>query len=909
MDITSVSANNVPASNNGSTNGSTMTQVDTIEALEALVSRVKAAQEFYAHLSQAQVDKIFKQAAIAANNARIPLAKHAVIETGMGVLEDKVIKNHFASEYIYNKYKHEKTCDVIFSDPHYGIQKIAEPIGLIAGIVPTTNPTSTTLFKALLCLKTRNAIIFSPHPRAKACSIAAAKVIHDAAVQAGAPADLIGWIDTPTLELSQALMQHPEIKLILATGGPGMVKAAYSSGHPSLGVGAGNTPAVIDETADIQMAVSSILLSKTFDNGMICASEQSAVVMSDVYDAVKQEFTKRGAYFLNAEERQRMAQLILKEGRLNPAIVGQSTERLAELANLGVPEGTKLLIAEVDDIGPEEPFSYEKLSPILALYRADDFTYAVDQAKRLVNFAGRGHTSVLYTNPDNSDRITHFEFELATSRVLINTPSSQGAIGDLYNFKLDPSLTLGCGTWGGNSISENVGVQHLLNIKTVTERRENMLWFRVPPKIYFKAGCIPVALGDLANKKRAFIVTDRPLFEMGFTKEITQTLDTLNIEYHVFSEVEPDPSLSTVQRGLAVIKHFQPDVIIALGGGSPMDAAKVMWLMYEHPEVEFDGLAMRFMDIRKRVYELPDLGNKAILVAIPTTSGTGSEVTPFAVVTDDRVGIKYPLADYALTPTMAIIDPELVRHTPKRLTAYGGVDALTHALEAYVSVLATEFTDGLALEAISLLVKYLPRAYHNGADDPEAREKVHYAATIAGLAFANAFLGICHSLAHKLGSTFHVPHGLANALMISHVIRYNATDAPFKQAIFPQYEYPQAKARYATIADTLGLAGDSDDDKVDRLIETIENLKQQLDIPDNLRDVLEADEQTFFANLDLMSEQAFDDQCTGANPRYPLIRDLKSLFIDAYRGRTVLSIAPMDSPQEQPAAKSLQEVR
>ena len=904
MDIASVSANTVPVSDNGSMTA----PVDNIEALEALISRVKAAQEFYANLSQAQVDKIFKQAAIAANNARIPLAKHAVVETGMGVLEDKVIKNHFASEYIYNKYKNEKTCDVIFSDPHYGIQKIAEPIGVIAGIVPTTNPTSTTLFKALLCLKTRNAIIFSPHPRAKACSIAAAKIIHDAAVQAGAPADLIGWIDTPTLELSQALMQHPEIKLILATGGPGMVKAAYSSGHPSLGVGAGNTPAVIDETADIQMAVSSILLSKTFDNGMICASEQSAVVMDDVYDAVKQEFTKRGAYFLNAEERQRMAEIILNEGRLNPAIVGQSIERLADLADLTVPAGTKLLIAEVSDIGPGEPFSYEKLSPILALYRADSFVYAVDQAKQLVNFAGRGHTSVLYTNPDNSDRITKFEFELATARVLINTPSSQGAIGDLYNFKLDPSLTLGCGTWGGNSISENVGVQHLLNIKTVTERRENMLWFRVPPKIYFKAGCIPVALGDLANKKRAFIVTDRPLFEMGFTKEITQTLDSLNIEHHVFSEVEPDPSLSTVQRGLAVIKHFQPDVIIALGGGSPMDAAKVMWLMYEHPEVEFDGLAMRFMDIRKRVYELPTLGNKAILVAIPTTSGTGSEVTPFAVVTDDRVGIKYPLADYALTPTMAIIDPELVRHTPKRLTAYGGIDALTHALEAYVSVLATEFTDGLALEAISLLVKYLPRAYHNGADDPEAREKVHYAATIAGLAFANAFLGICHSLAHKLGSTFHVPHGLANALMISHVIRYNATDAPFKQAIFPQYEYPQAKARYAAIADTLGLQGSSNDEKVDRLIETIENLKQHLDIPGTLRDVMEADEQTFFANLDLMSEQAFDDQCTGANPRYPLIRDLKSLYIDAYRGRSVVPIAPLGSEQEPTVSKSLQEV-
>ncbi|MFG6102714.1 bifunctional acetaldehyde-CoA/alcohol dehydrogenase [Leptothoe sp. EHU-05/26/07-4] len=866
-------------------------RVDTLQSLEELALRVKNAQEIYANFNQAQVDFIFKQAAIAANNARLPLAKQAVAETSMGVIEDKVIKNHFASEYIFNKYKHAKTCGVIYSDVHYGIQKVAEPIGVIAGIVPTTNPTSTAIFKALLSLKTRNAIIFSPHPRAKACTIAAAKIIRNAAVQAGAPADLISWIDEPTLELSQALMQHPDIKLILATGGPGMVKAAYSSGHPSLGVGAGNTPALIDETADIQMAVSSILLSKTFDNGMICASEQSAVVVDDLYEDVKQEFIKRGAYFLNPEEQARVGQLLLKNGRLNAEIVGQSITQLAQLANLTVPEGTKLLIGEVSTIGTEEPFSYEKLSLILALYRASDFADGLDQAKRLVNFAGRGHTSVLYTHPDNRDRITQFEDELATARVLINTPSSQGAIGDLYNFKLDPSLTLGCGTWGGNSVSENVGVQHLLNIKTVTERRENMLWFRVPPKVYFKAGCIPVALGDLAHKKRAFIITDKPLFDMGFTKEITDTLDSLKIEHHTFFDVEPDPSLSTVQRGLAIINNFQPDVIIALGGGSPMDAAKVMWLMYEHPEVKFEGLAMRFMDIRKRVYELPPLGEKAVLVAIPTTSGTGSEVTPFAVVTDDRVGIKYPLADYALTPTMAIIDPELVRHMPKKLTAYGGIDALTHALEAYVSVLATEFTDGLALEAISLLIKYLPRAYHNGPNDPEAREKVHYAATIAGMAFANAFLGICHSLAHKLGSTFHVPHGLANALMISHVIRYNATDAPFKQAIFPQYEYPQAKARYAAIADVLKLGGDSDDDKVNRLIAAIESLKQQVDIPGSLRAVLSDDEHTFFEHLDLMAEQAFDDQCTGANPRYPLIQDLKALYIAAYRDDLPLSLS------------------
>ncbi|MEM7065641.1 MAG: bifunctional acetaldehyde-CoA/alcohol dehydrogenase [Cyanobacteria bacterium P01_B01_bin.77] len=870
-------------------------RVNTLESLEDLVSYVKKAQEIYAGFDQTQVDAIFKQAAIAANNARLPLAKQAVAETGMGVIEDKVIKNHFASEYIYNKYKHEKTCGVIYADSHYGIQKVAEPIGVIAGIVPTTNPTATAIFKALLCLKTRNAIIFSPHPRARACTIAAAKVIRDAAVKAGAPVDLIAWIDEPTLELSQALMQHPDIKLILATGGPGMVKAAYSSGHPSLGVGAGNTPALIDETADIQMAVSSILLSKTFDNGMICASEQSAVVADEVYDQVKQEFIKRGAYILDPEERRRVGQLLLKNGRLNADIVGQSITQLAQLAQLNVPEGTKLLIGEASNIGMEEPFSYEKLSLILALYRASDFDDGVEQAKQLVDFAGRGHTSVLYTHPDNRDRIIQFEDTMATARVLINTPSSQGAIGDLYNFKLDPSLTLGCGTWGGNSVSENVGVHHLLNVKTVTERRENMLWFRVPPKVYFKSGCIPVALGDLAHKKRAFIVTDKPLFDMGFTKEITDTLETLGIEHHTFFDVEPDPSLSTVQRGLAVINTFQPDVIIALGGGSPMDAAKVMWLMYEHPEVEFEGLAMRFMDIRKRVYELPPLGEKAVLVAIPTTSGTGSEVTPFAVVTDDREGVKYPLADYALTPTMAIIDPELVRHMPKRLTAYGGIDALTHALEAYVSVLATEFTDGLALEAIGLLITYLPRAYHNGPNDPEAREKVHYAATIAGMAFANAFLGICHSLAHKLGSTFHVPHGLANALMISHVIRYNATDAPFKQAIFPQYEYPQAKARYAAIADSLQLGGNTDEEKVERLITAIETLKQQVDIPTNLRDVLSEDEHTFFAHLDLMAEQAFDDQCTGANPRYPLIQDLKALYIAAYRDGLLLPMSDISS--------------
>ena len=858
--------------------------VTNVQELEALIERVKVAQAKYATYTQEQVDLIFKQAALVANNSRIPLAKIAVKETGMGVVEDKVIKNHFASEIIYNKYKQEKTCGVIEHDKHYGIQKIAEPVGVLAGIVPTTNPTSTTIFKALLTIKTRNGIIFSPHPRAKNSTIEAAKIVLDAAVAAGAPADLIGWIDEPTVPLSQALMQHPEIKLILATGGPGMVKAAYSSGHPSLGVGAGNTPAVIDETAEIRMAVSSILLSKTFDNGMICASEQSVIVVDQVYESVKQEFIARGAHILSPEEREKVASKILVDGHLNAAIVGQSVQQLAELTGIEVSADAKVLIGEVADIGANEPFAYEKLSPILAMYRANHFNNAVDKAQQLIAFGGRGHTSVLYTAPANQDRITYFESKVETARVLINTPSSQGAIGDLYNFKLDPSLTLGCGSWGGNSVSENVAPHHLLNIKTVSERRENMLWFRVPPKIYFKYGCLPVALRDLAGKKRAFIVTDKPLFDMGLLKEVTDVLDELSIGHHIFYDVEPDPKLATVNRGLAVINSYQPDVIIAFGGGSPMDAAKVMWLMYEHPEIEFEGLAMRFMDIRKRVYELPPLGAKAMMVAIPTTSGTGSEVTPFAVVTDERNGIKYPLADYALTPNMAIVDPELVLNMPKSLTAYGGIDALTHALEAYVSVLATEFTDGLALEAIALLIKYLPSAYKNGANDPEAREKVHYAATIAGMAFANAFLGVCHSLAHKLGSTFHVPHGLANALMISHVIRYNATDAPFKQAIFPQYEYPHAKERYGQIADHLHLGGNTLDEKVEKLVEAVEELKRQIEIPMTIKETLKGDEKEFYEQLEELADQAFDDQCTGANPRYPLIRDLKELYVLAYRG-------------------------
>jgi acetaldehyde dehydrogenase / alcohol dehydrogenase len=874
-------------------------QVTNITELEALIQKVKAAQEKFATYSQEQVDFIFKKAALAANAERIPLAKLAVAETGMGVVEDKVIKNHFASEFIYNKYKHELTCGVIEEDKSFGIEKIAEPVGIVAGIVPVTNPTSTTIFKALIVLKTRNGIIFSPHPKSKQCTIKAAQIILDAAVAAGAPPDIIAWIDEPTVELSKSLMQHPEIQLILATGGPGMVKAAYSSGHPSLGVGAGNTPAVIDASADIQTAVSSILLSKTFDNGMICASEQAVVIVDEMYERVKQEFICRGAYFLNNDEKHKLGNLIFKEGRLNPAIVGQPVEKLAQLAKIELkrevrgcgedtycplPSSYKALIAEVQMVGAAEPFAYEKLSPILAMYRAHNFHEAVAQAERLIEFGGPGHTAVLYTDPANLDDIAYFKNQMKTGRVLINTPSSQGAIGDLYNFKLDPSLTLGCGTWGGNTISDNVAPHHLLNIKTVSERRENMLWFRVPPKVYFKYGCLPVALGELAGKKRAFIVTDKPLFDLGIVDKVTQVLDEIGVKHDVFHDVEPDPTLSNVNKGLALLNNYQPDVIIAIGGGSPMDAAKVMWLMYEHPDVEFDGLAMRFMDIRKRVYELPPLGEKAMLIAIPTTSGTGSEVTPFAVVTDDRIGVKYPLADYALTPNMAIVDPELVLNMPKKLTAYGGIDALTHALESYVSVMATEFTDGLALQAMELLFKYLPRAYHNGAKDPEAREKVHYAATIAGMAFANAFLGVCHSMAHKLGATFHVPHGLANALLISHVIRYNATDIPFKQAIFPQYKYPHAKARYAQIADFLNLGGDTTDEKIERLVEAVENLKHQIDIPKTIKEALGDEDKDFYTKVEQMADQAFDDQCTGANPRYPLINDLKELYTLAYRG-------------------------
>ncbi|MDJ0557058.1 MAG: bifunctional acetaldehyde-CoA/alcohol dehydrogenase [Microcoleaceae cyanobacterium MO_207.B10] len=864
-------------------------KVTNEQQLEELIQKVKLAQEKYATYTQEQVDYIFKKAALAANAARIPLAKMAATETSMGVVEDKVIKNHFASEIIYNKYKNEKTCGVIEEDKSFGFQKIAEPVGILAGIVPTTNPTSTAIFKSLISLKTRNAIIFSPHPRAKKCTCEAARVVLEAAVAAGAPEQIIGWIDEPTVPLSQQLMQHSDIKLILATGGPGMVKAAYSSGNPSLGVGAGNTPALIDETAHIKMAVSSIILSKTFDNGMICASEQSVVVVDSVYDTVRQEFIDRGAHFLTPEEKDKLRTKIIVNGRLNAEIVGQPVQKIAEMAGFSIPEQTRVIIGEVEDINHEEAFAHEKLSPILAMYHASSFEEAVDKAETLVEFGGRGHTAALYTSPANADHIKRFEDTVETARVLINTPSSQGAIGDIYNFRLDPSLTLGCGTWGGNSVSENVEPHHLLNIKTVAERRENMLWFRVPPKIYFKYGALPTAIRELAGKKRAFIVTDKPLYELGITRSLEDVLDEVEIKYDIFYDVEPDPSLDTVNRGLDMMRKFNPDVIIAIGGGSPMDAAKIMWLMYEHPEIEFEGLAMRFMDIRKRVYDLPALGEKAILVAVPTTSGTGSEVTPFAVVTDRRNDIKYPLADYALTPSMAIVDPELVLNMPKSLTAFGGIDALTHAVEAYVSVLASEYTNGLSLESIRLIFKYLPSAYNNGANDPKAREKMHYAATMAGMSFANGFLGVCHSIAHQLGAIFHIPHGLANALMISHIIRYNATDAPFKQATFSQYKYPNAKWRYSRIADYLLLGGETEDEKVDLLIAAIEDLKSQVGIPKAIKDVVSVSEAEFFARLEDLADQAFDDQCTGSNPRYPLISDIKQLLTNAYHGDLVSS--------------------
>ena len=853
--------------------------------LDEVISRVKKAQQLYAQYSQEQVNEIFRQAALAANTARIKLAKMAAEETGMGIAEDKAIKNHFASEYIYNKYKDEKTCGVIEEDKAFGIMKVAEPIGIIAGIVPTTNPTSTAIFKALLALKTRNGIIFSPHPRAAKSTNLAAKIVHDAAVAAGAPKDIVACIEHPTVALSQHVMQHPDVNLILATGGPSMVHAAYSSGKPAIGVGAGNTPAVIDETAHIKQAVSSILMSKTFDNGVICASEQAVVVVDSIYEEVKQEFQARGAYILNAEEKQKVGEKILIGGcGMNPEIVGQPAYKVAAIGGVTIPKEAKILIAECGDINHGEPFAHEKLSPTLAMYRARDFDDAVDHAVKLVELGGMGHTSVLYTDQDqNRDRIEVFGKRLKTGRILINMPASQGAIGDLYNFKLAPSLTLGCGSWGGNSVSENVGPKHLLNIKTVAARRENMLWHKVPKNIYFRKGSMPVAFGDLKDKKRALIVTDGFLFKNGLTDQVTEVLHDLGIETDVFYDVAPDPTLQTVMKGVAKCNMFQPDVIIAFGGGSPMDAAKIMWVMYEHPEVRFEDLAMRFMDIRKRIYTFPKMGGKCELVAIPTTSGTGSEVTPFAVVTDEKTGAKYPIADYELTPSMAIIDPDLIMDMPPKLTAYGGIDALTHALEAYVSVFANEFTNGQALEAIRLLFKYLPSSYKNGKKDVKAREKVHYAATMAGIAFANAFLGVCHSMAHKLGSTFHLAHGLSNALMIVEVIKFNATDVPVKQGTFPQYKYPQAKMRYAKIADYLELGGNNVDEKIERLIAAVEGLKAELDIPETIR-AAGVDEATFVEHIDELAEEAFDDQCTPANPRYPLVREIKEMLENAFYG-------------------------
>lgn len=855
------------------------------EQLDELMVRVKKAQRIYATFPQEKVDAIFRAAALAAADARIPLAREAVEETGMGVMEDKVIKNHFASEYIYNKYKDEKTCGILSEDDSFGTITIAEPIGVLCGIVPTTNPTSTAIFKSLIALKTRNAIVFSPHPRAKRSTCAAARLVLEAAVAAGAPADIIGWIDEPTVELSNNLMHHPDINLILATGGPGMVRAAYSSGKPAIGVGAGNTPVVIDETADIKRAVASILMSKTFDSGMICASEQAVIVVDDVYDAVRDRFAKHGGYILNKKETEAVRKVIHVNGALNAKIVGQAATKIAEMAGFTVPAYTKVLIGEVTSVGHEETFAHEKLSPTLAMYRAKDFEDAVVKAEALVALGGIGHTSVLYTDQDlQAERVNTFGARMKTARILINTPSSHGGIGDLYNFKLAPSLTLGCGSWGGNSISENVGPKHLINRKTVAKRAENMLWHKLPKSIYFRRGCLPIALDDLAGKKRCMVVTDRYLFENGYVDDAVLMLKKLGMEVEVFFEVAADPTLAIVRKALSLANAFQPDVILALGGGSPMDAAKIMWVMYEHPEVSFEDLALRFMDIRKRIYKFPKMGIKAQLVTVPTTSGTGSEVTPFAVVTDEKTGVKYPIADYELTPNMAIVDANLVMNMPKSLTAFGGIDAVTHALEAYVSVLANEYSDAQALQALKLLQDYLPSSYQNGAKDPKAREQVHNAACLAGIAFANAFLGVCHSMAHKLGAEFHIAHGLANALLISNVIRYNAADIPAKQTAFSQYDRPKGVERYAQIAKHLGLEANRDHERVEKLIEWVEGLKKTLNIPASIQ-AAGVSESDFLAKVDKLAEAAFDDQCTGANPRFPLISELKQLLLDSFYGR------------------------
>ena len=864
----------------------TVKVVETIEQLEELISRVRKAQKIFETYSQEQVDAIFKAAATAANKARISLARMAVEETGMGVLEDKIIKNHYASEYIYNKHKHAKTCGIIREDKANGIKIVAEPLGVIAGVIPTTNPTSTAIFKALIALKTRNGIIFSPHPRAKNCTITAAKLVLDAAVKAGAPEDIIGWIDVPSLELTNGLMTSSSIDCILATGGPGMVKAAYSSGNPALGVGPGNTSAVIDETADIKMAVSSILMSKTFDNGMICASEQAVIVVDSVYEEVKKEFQYRGAYLVSEAEQQKMIDLPFidpKRGTAHPNIVGQPAYKIAQLAGFEVPVDAKILLADRPSVDWEDPFSREKLSPILSMYRAANYEEAAEMAYELVYKGGAGHTAVLYTDERSQVRINEYAEKMPTCRVLINSPSSQGGIGDLYNFKLEPSLTLGCGSWGKNAVSGNVGVENLLNYKTVAERRENMLWFKVPSKIYFKRGATDLALRELEGKKRAFIVTDRFLFNSGAVDTITKVLDEIGIEHEVFFDVKPDPTLSTINQALTILRPFEPDVIIALGGGSPMDAAKIMWLMYEQPDTNFEDIAMRFMDIRKRICAIPDLGKKAIMVAIPTTSGTGSEVTPFSIITDEEAQVKYAIADYALTPNMAIVDPNFVDSMPKGLTSASGIDALVHSIEAYVSCMATNFTNSNALEAIKLVFKYLERSYTNGASDPIAREKMHYAATIAGMAFSNSFLGLCHSMAHKLGAMYHVPHGVANALLIRQIMKFNASDAPKKQATFPQYKFPNAKVKFGQIADELNLGGKNDDEKVELLINAVDTLMKAINLPNSIKD-FGVDEKTFMDNLDELVELAYDDQCTGANPVYPLLADIKQIYIDAYNG-------------------------
>ena len=859
--------------------------VDNVEKLEETIARVREAQRKFADYTQEQVDAIFFAAAMAANKQRIPLAKMAVEETGMGVVEDKVIKNHYASEYIYNAYRHTKTCGVIEEDKAFGIKKIAEPVGVIGAVIPTTNPTSTAIFKTLIALKTRNGIIISPHPRAKKSTIEAARIVLEAAVKAGAPEGIIGWIDIPSLEMTNTLMKEADI--ILATGGPGMVKAAYSSGKPAVGVGAGNTPAIIDESADILLAVNSIIHSKTFDNGMICASEQSVIVLDKVYDKVKKEFKARGCYFLNPEETEKVRKTIIINGALNAKIVGQKAAKIAALAGVTVPEDTKIIIGEVTSVDISEEFAHEKLSPVLAMYRAKDFEDALDKAEHLIADGGYGHTSSLYIDVmTGKDKIEEYTHRMKTCRVLLNSPSSQGGIGDIYNFKLTPSLTLGCGSWGGNSVSENVGVKHLVNIKTVAERRENMLWFRAPEKVYIKKGCLPVALDELKNvmgKKKAFIVTDSFLYHNGYTKTITDKLDEMGIAHTTFFNVAPDPTLACAKEGTAAMRAFEPDCIIAVGGGSAMDAGKIMWVLYEHPEVDFMDLAMRFMDIRKRVYTFPKMGEKAYFIAVPTSAGTGSEVTPFAVITDEKTGVKYPLADYELMPDMAIVDADMMMNAPKGLTSASGIDAVTHDLEAIASMMATDYTDGLAIRSLQMIFKYLPRAYDNGPNDPEAREKMANAATMAGMAFANAFLGVCHSMAHKLGAFHHLPHGVANALMIDEVIRFNAAEVPAKMGTFPQYDHPHTRARYAEVAEALGIKGKNDAEKVENLIKALDELKEKVGIKKTIREY-GIDEQNFLARLDEMTEQAFDDQCTGANPRYPLMSEIKQMYLNAYYG-------------------------